>query len=44
MDGTNPPTSSNLYNMTYPMGNEKIIQKIADGIIRENKTKKLLAW
>jgi len=43
-DTAYPPSSSNLYNLTYPMGNPTLIREIEEKISRETRKEKLVAW
>jgi hypothetical protein len=40
----NPPSASNLYNLSFPSGNRTLIQKIESEILEQNPPKKLVAW
>ena len=39
-----PPSADNLYNLTYPMGNQTLIGEMAEKISSQTNKKKLIAW
>ena len=43
-DNANAPSLNNLYNLTYPMGNQTLIGEMAEKISSQTNKKKLIAW
>lgn len=43
-DNANAPSINNLYNLTYPMGNRSVLEKIEHDLVTKSKEKKLVAW